>query len=212
MKKWLFKEAWQPTIVTKVVDLMGLNLIFLMSCLPIVTIGTSLMALYEMAFKMADSEKDYDLVKDYFKSFTRNFLRGTTALGFILVVALLLVLAVYGVNGWVPEAGANLLITLPFLVSVTVVGLMVMYVFPLLAYFENTLLRTFKNAVIISFHQMAKSIVLFLIALIILVIIPLVSTQFWFLWLLLGFSATAYLQSMILIRIFNHYTASRSRG
>ena len=206
MKKWLFEEAKNPTIVTKVIDLIGLNLIFIISCLPILTIGASLTSLYTVTLKMVDSEKDYFLVKDYIKAFKSNFLQSTTVMGIVLLKAAVLIGIIFLINRAAGDTEPSLMITAPFLLVVTVMILVVLYLFPLVAYFENTIGQTFKNALIMSFHQMAKSIVLFAIVLIIIVIVPLFFTQLWFLWLLMAFSLTAYLHSMILIRIFKSYT------
>jgi len=206
MRKWLFEEAKNPTIVTKIIDLMGLNLIFIISCIPLLTIGASLTALYSVTFKMADPDKDHFLVRDYIDSFKKNFRQSTTAMGIILLKVALLVGIIFFINHAAGDSEPSLLITAPFLLVVTIIGLVTLYLFPLVAYFENSTRQVFKNALIISFHQMAKSIVLFLIALIIIVVIPLFVQQLWFVWLLMAFSLTAYLQSLILRKIFISYT------
>ena len=207
MKKWLFQEANNPSIVTKLVDLMILNFVFIISCLPIITIGASLTALYSVALKMADPKKDYFLLRDFIKSFKENFLQSTTAMGVLLLLVAIFAVFINLIN-LIDEP--TLFITMPFLVIVALFGLVAMYLFTLIAYFENRLAGHLKNALIISFHQMAKSIVLYLIALMIIVIIPLFIWQGWFWWLLLAFSLTAYLQSLILRKIFVNYTTKQN--
>jgi uncharacterized membrane protein YesL len=204
MTKWLFQEARKPTIITKVVDLMILNCVFIIACLPIITIGASLTSLYHVTLKMVDPEKDYFLLKDFIKSFKVHFIQSTTVMGIVLIKVALLAAIIYLIN-LTGDGQPSLMITMPFLLLVTIMGLVVLYLFPLLAYFDNTIFHTFKNALIISFDQMAKSIVLFLIALVIIIVIPLFVTQIWFLWLLMAFSLTAYLQSLILKTIFESY-------
>jgi len=207
MKKWLFQEANNPSIVTKLVDLMILNFVFIISCLPIITIGASLTALYSVALKMADPKKDYFLLRDFIKSFKENFLQSTTAMGVLLLLVAIFAVFINLIN-LIDEP--TLFITMPFLVIVALFGLVAMYLFTLIAYFENRLAGHLKNALIISFHQMAKSIVLYLIALMIIVIIPLFIWQGWFWWLLISFSLTAYLQSLILRKIFVNYTTKQN--
>jgi len=207
MKKWLFQEATNPTIVTKIIDLMALNLIFILSCLPIITIGASLTSLYDLTLKMADPERDYFLVKDYVKSFKKNFIQSTTAMGVLLLIIAILAGGIQLINLF---GQPSMAITLPFLVIIALFGLGVIYVFPLLAYFENNLSHTFRNALAISFQQMAKSILIFSISLIILILLPLFVRPLWFLWLLMAFSLTAYLQSLILLKIFENYAAIKN--
>lgn len=209
MKKWLFQEASHPTIVTKVIDLIILNFIFIISCIPIITIGASLTSLYHVTLKMTDSKKDYFVWRDFIKCFKQNFIQSTTAMGILLSIVALLAGMAHLINLF---GEPTVIVTMPFLVGVTVIGFVTIYLFPLLAFFENTIGQMFKNALIISFHQMAKSIVLFLIALIIIIVIPLFMRQAWFLWLLMAFSLTAYLQSLILRRVFEAYQVGITRN
>ena len=210
MRKWLFEEAKNPTIVTKIIDLIGLNLIFIVSCIPILTIGASLTSLYSVTLKMVDPDKDYFLVKDFIGSFKKNFIQSTMAMGIVLLKVAILVGIIFLINH-AADGEPSLAITAPFLVLITIIGLITLYLFPLLAYFDNTIAHLLKNALIISFHQMAKSIVLFMIALIIIIIIPLFVPQVWFVWLLIAFSLTAYLQSLILRKIFESYTEKNKK-
>ena len=56
----------------RVADLIILNLIFIVCCIPIVTIGPALTALYYMTLKMARNEETY-IIRGFFKSFKENF-------------------------------------------------------------------------------------------------------------------------------------------
>ncbi|MGN0383363.1 MAG: YesL family protein, partial [Eubacterium sp.] len=60
----------------KFTELLLLNLIWLMSSLPIITIGASTTALYYVLMKAARGEK-VDVNSDFFKSFTLNFRQST---------------------------------------------------------------------------------------------------------------------------------------
>lgn len=57
-------------------DLMILNIVFIICCLPIVTIGASLTALHYVTLKMVRNEESY-IVKSFFKSFKQNFKQAT---------------------------------------------------------------------------------------------------------------------------------------
>ena len=58
--------------LSKVADVLTLNLLFLVCSIPIFTIGASTTALYYCFFKMKDNEEGY-LFKKFFKSFKENF-------------------------------------------------------------------------------------------------------------------------------------------
>ena len=58
--------------LNRLTDVVILNVICLICCIPIVTIGTSITALNYVTMKMARNEEGY-IVRDFFKSFRENF-------------------------------------------------------------------------------------------------------------------------------------------
>ena len=58
--------------LNRLTDVVILNVICLICCIPIVTIGTSITALHYVTMKMARNEEGY-IVRDFFKSFRENF-------------------------------------------------------------------------------------------------------------------------------------------
>ena len=65
----------------------GLNVIFLITCLPIFTIGPALTALYTVTLKEARKEGGY-IFSTYFKAFKENFHQSAAAFLIQLVLAL----------------------------------------------------------------------------------------------------------------------------
>ncbi len=72
---------------TRLADLILLNFIFLLTCLPIVTIGASFAALYQVGAAMADGRESY-IVRSYLAEWKKNFKQGTMV--WALCAALLL--------------------------------------------------------------------------------------------------------------------------
>lgn len=69
-------------------DLVGLNVLWLLCCLPVVTAGAATTALFYVARKMALGE-DYAVRRDFFHSLKANWKQGTLlGLGFLLAGAL----------------------------------------------------------------------------------------------------------------------------
>lgn len=62
--------------LNKFVNLVILNLCFLVSCIPIVTAGAALTALYSVNLKMVKGEEGY-VFRGYWKEFVQNFRQGT---------------------------------------------------------------------------------------------------------------------------------------
>ena len=77
------------TVMGRVADLIMLNVVFLICCLPIVTIGASLTALHYVTLKMTRNEESY-IIRSFFKSFKQNFKQATVINLIMLAVAAIL--------------------------------------------------------------------------------------------------------------------------
>ena len=75
--------------LSKMADLMWLNVLTLLCCLPVVTMGASLTAMNYVALKIVRDEECY-ISKSFFKSFKENFKQATIIWLMILVAALIL--------------------------------------------------------------------------------------------------------------------------
>ena len=147
--------------LNKMADLMWLNILTMICCIPIITIGPAMTAMHYMALKMARDEECY-IARDYFKSFKLNFRQGT--LIWLLMLFILAVLAgdFYIMNYSGLEFGTPLRIIL-IVISFLVLFVMT-FVFPVLAKFDNTVLRTIKNAFFIAVLQFPKTILMMILA------------------------------------------------
>ena len=83
-----FLELDSPLMqaLNKLGDLMWLNVLTLICCIPIVTIGPSLTAMHYIALKIARNEEGY-ITRDFFKSFRANLRQGII-IGLILIFVL----------------------------------------------------------------------------------------------------------------------------
>lgn len=189
--------------LTKMSNLLLLNLLALVCCIPIVTIGASLTALNYMTLKMVRNEDCY-IVKGFFKSFKENFKQAT-------IIWLLLLLAVLVLAGdflIMKNYGSDFNIVLK--VIITMVGILVVFtstfLFPTLAKFDNPVFRTIKNAFVISVLQFPKTILMIIFNLIpwliLLGSVRLVPLAFFF-----GFSAPAYFNAMLYNKFFKKLEA-----
>ena len=72
------------TLLDKVADGLLLGLLWLITSLPIVTIGASTTAAYAVALKLAGGEEGY-VIRNFFSSFKKNFRQGTI-LGLVVIL------------------------------------------------------------------------------------------------------------------------------
>ena len=142
--------------ICRFIDLVKLNFMWLLFSLPIVTIGASTTAAYSIALKMVDDEEGY-MVKSFVKEFKRNFKQGTV-MGLIGLVASYAIYLDYEINR-VSEEGSVVLLVIG-LVSAFFVIMALLYAFPLLARYENTIVGTIQNSLDISRKYFGRTLII----------------------------------------------------
>ena len=145
----------------KMADLMWLNILTMICCIPIFTAGAAMTALHYTALKIARNEEGY-ITKDYFKSFKENFRQGTIIWLIQVVIFLVLVGDFYILKKAEIELGSKMQVLL--IVAAILVLYTSMFVYPVLAKFNNTILQTIKNAFFIGVLQFPKTILMMVLA------------------------------------------------
>ncbi|HIR77331.1 MAG TPA: YesL family protein [Candidatus Choladousia intestinipullorum] len=191
--------------LNRISDLMILNLIFILCCIPVVTIGPALTGLYYVTLKIASNEEGY-IVRGFFKSFKQNFRQG-------LIIWLILLAAgcVFGVDIFIliqtKTAFSNVLLVI--ISATALVFLMVfLYIFPVLSRFENNIRATFKNSLIIAVADFPRTFVMMVITAAAVILTFWNSITLWYgllVWILVGFSGLAFINSHFLNKIFAKY-------
>lgn len=164
--KFFDLESPLMQVLNKVADLMILNLLTVLCCIPIITTGASLTAMHYVALKMARNEECY-IARDFFKSFKLNLKQGTA----IWLIELFIIVVLAG--DFLIMSRTDISFGNVLKVVLTVIALLALFtftfVFPVLAKFENTVLRTIKNAFFIGVLQFPKTI-----AMMVLSVVPIV--------------------------------------
>ncbi len=149
--------------LSKVSDLVILNLLTLACCLPVITIGPALTALNHVALKIARNEETY-ITKSFFKSFKENFRQGVLIWLLFLALGTVLVCDYFILLGSDTRYASVMQVLI--LVAAAFVIFTFLYTFPVLARFHNTIKATLKNAFMISVAQFPKTILMFVMYLI----------------------------------------------
>lgn len=124
-------------------DLLVLNVLSFLCCIPVVTAGAALTALSGVTLHIVRRE-DSGVVRGYFRAFRSNLKQGIL-LGFIFLAAG----AVFYVDYLVAAAFSPSL-RVAVVAAALIVGAVALYAFPLLSRFENTIWQTLKNAASLS--------------------------------------------------------------
>ena len=187
--------------LSKVADMMILNLVFLISCLPIVTIGASVTALSYVTLKMKDGEEGY-IVRTFFRSFRENFKQSTIIWLIMLMLAVVMSLDFMIIG----SMEGTMAMVMKVLVGVgALIWLMVfLYVFPLQSRFYNTIRSTVQNAVLLSIANFPKTICMMAVMIGSVLLTLWNSYTIWYgllVWILLGFAIVAWINSQFLYGI-----------
>lgn len=183
--------------LSRLTDLVLLNLLFLITSIPIVTIGASASALYSVFFRWHRQEES-GYVKAYFHAFARDFKEAT-----VLWLAFVVFMAISIFDIWFffyqTEPLSYLGVLFGFLGAM---GLFTYsYAIILVSVFANSFAGTLKNALLMAVAYFPRTLVMALINLfpfLLVGLFPSLAMQFgWFL-VLFAFSGGAYLNSLLL--------------
>lgn len=206
MSKLFRMDSPLMRFLTKIADLMVLNILFCATSIPLITIGASWTALYSVTLKMVRDEEG-SVSRSYFRSFRQNFKQATLLWLGVLVVLALLVLDIRVLNGMAEGTAPGLLRVGVEILAL--LGIMVLqYLFPSLARFEASLADTLKNACMMALAHLPKTALMTAAAVGAVWITLINNTTIavgLMVWPLIGFSLMAFGNSGILRKIFDNY-------
>lgn len=184
--------------LNRVGDLMILNFLMIVCCIPIITIGAAFTAMHYVLLKIVRGEEGY-LVRGFFKSFRSNFKQAT-----LIWLLMLLVVVVYIGDIWIFNY-SGLVFPKALVIAVVAVAILLfliaVYVFPVLARFENSVKNTLKNAMLLAFANLPRTI-LMAGCYILPIVISFFSTYALLFVIMFGISAPAYAAAWIYSGIF----------
>lgn len=183
----------------KLADLMILNFLTLLCCIPIVTAGAALTALDYMCLKIVRNEDNY-LIRGYFKAFKENFKQATGIWLIILWVIAVVAGDLYIMNYMEMEFSSA--VRLAVLVVSIITLCTSMWVFPMQAKFANPVFRTIGNAFKASLAQFPRTLLMiglffvpFLAVMYVDLLVPVV--------FLFGFAFHSYLSALLYNKFFH---------
>ena len=181
----------------KLVDVFILTLLWFVCCIPIVTIGPASTAVYYVTLKLVRDEESYT-VRSFFKSFKENFKQGAVIGLIMLFLGIFFIWDIY--LYFTMGSQIMTIIGILFLGIFMLYLFTLTYVFPLQAKFYNKISRTLKNALFMSVKHIFRSFAMIIIA-----VVVWVGVLFFPPLLLLSFGLIAFLQSYLLVNIFDKY-------
>ena len=183
--------------MSKVTDLVILNILFMVFSLPVVTAGAAWTAMYFVTIRMVRKEERY-IIKDFIRSFRQNF-RQATAIWLLALVAAFVFVGDVLIYKQIPDQIPMVLMIIVMVLAYLVLGTL-LYAFPLLSRFYNTVAGTLKNAFLVSIVNIPYTFLFLLLAVLPFAVLYFLIELLPFV-LLFGFSVPAYIASRSWVRI-----------
>lgn len=187
--------------LNRVADLLILNFLMIACCLPIITVGAAFTAMHYVLLKIVRDEEGY-LIRGFFKSFVANFKQATILWFIMLLVTIVYIgdILIFRYSTFhFPRAVTIAVAVIAILCLMTAV-----YVFPLQARFENSIKNTLKNAMLIAFANLPKTITMMVFYALPLIILRFSTYSLVFL-IMFGISAPAYGAAWLYSGIFKKF-------
>lgn len=194
-------------LMTKLADLMILNLTFIAACLPVFTIGAAWTALYYVALKMVRDRQSL-IIRSFFASFRQNFRQATLLWLGVLALGGVLLLDLRAIAAMPPSTISTVFrVTTGVVMALTL--MLLQYLFPCLARFEGTLRGTVKNACLMAVANLPKTLLMcaFMVLPVWLTLLnDYTMLSGFFVWLMFAFALIAVANSCLLVKIFERYS------
>ena len=194
------------SFLAKLGDMFILNVLYLVCCIPVITIGAATTALYYNTLKMAENRESY-VWREFLRTFQENFKQATIIWMIILVIGAVLVGDFLVMGGIGSQALASVTAIVVIVVGVFLI-LTAVYVFPVRARFDNSVLNIMKYSLLMAIRHLPSTVVILAIHSVPL-LLAFASLEAFIRGLLpvllFTVSILAYFESKLFSRIFSNY-------
>lgn len=194
-------------------NLFILNVVFILCCLPVVTIGASFTAMYSVTLKMVRKEEGA-VVRSFFAAFKENFKNSTIV--WLLVVLLGAIIAGEWIFANTTEGAFAYIYYFVVVIELVVLFVGLPFVFPLLARYDSGIIQTIKNSFLLAISNLG-SWLKFTLAWVTPVVLYLyfIDTLFvlsWYMWVIIFFALIAFCSSFTLRKLFDKISNTQSEN
>lgn len=185
--------------LTSLCNLLLLNLIFIVSCIPVITIGAAVTSLYRITIAILAGDNP-SVIKDYFRCYRENFLEATGLLLLYSVLTAFFVFEIYMIRTML-DPSFQWTAFFPFFFILVIVASS-FYSFPLLAWFDESFKQILKNSLLIALTNLPVTIMYIAISAGLAFLVYQFPTITMSQMVFFGFSLFALFYSLFLKRIF----------
>jgi len=150
-------------VLGKICDMLLVSIVYILLCIPIITIGPASTALYYVMVKVIRRERGY-VFREFFRSFKLNFKKGAIVGILMLIVTVILVFdLVYAWQMAGAQADKGSLLLGVFIGIAFLFICFSVYVFPILSRFDMTVKNLIMSAVFMSMRYIYFTVPIILI-------------------------------------------------
>lgn len=158
-------------LIKKLPKLFWLNILWLIACVPVITIGGATCAAYAVALRIVDDDEEVQSIRGiaarFFKALKQDLLQGILILIFTVACGA----GGYFIFKFFLESGFNLIKIALFAGYVLIAFVFNLYAYPLIARYSNTFANTLRNSIALFLQYVNSSLKTLLIVVVELVIL-----------------------------------------
>ena len=185
--------------INKFTSLIALNFLFIITSLPIITIGVSFYALYQTNLKLSQNTESY-IARTYFFFWRKNLKQNILLWLPVMILFIFCLINLY-ILPFMPETFfRSLTLCIQFLILLLLQGFLI-YIFSLPDQYRLTLKLTVKNAVILTFKYLPATFLCICINALpvsIPILLPKITGYVLAAFIIIGFSGISFLHTFIL--------------
>lgn len=157
-----FFKANSPAMrfLTAIFNLIAANILFLITSLPVITIGAAFTGLMKIVFEILEGEEVF-LFRDFFRAYLSNFLKGTA-----FWVPYMILWAVLGYDiflVWSKLEGTSFWMMIPPILILVLISSLAVYILPLMALFRDSFKTMIKNALFLAVGNFPTTVMILII-------------------------------------------------
>ena len=196
--------------LSRVADLVILNILWLVCCIPVVTIGASTTAMYHV-IRHWQKDSVSSVVRDFFQSFKEDFKQATPVYLILLIPTAAVVMNAMLIFNPENSAAVPSYLLVIWFISALILLFISSFVYPVMAFLADSIFKTLRNAMVLALANLPRTILISILNLLP-VILLFVNLSFFLqssiFWLLIGGALVAYLNMSILKPVFKKLVPS----
>ncbi len=151
--------------LNKAVDCVGLSVLWLLCCVPVVTAGAATTAMYYTVNKVIRHSRGY-VWSEFWHAFRANFKQSTIAWLIVFAATIFMAMDCYIMYQFAKAGESIGKMFVVFVVFIALILIWGIYLFPYIARFENVTKAVLKNAGLIAIANLPWTLLLFVLYLI----------------------------------------------